>query len=105
MPDSEAPSGITTGELSRAVSLIRHDIGVLHQALASRPDKDDLRRVEDGLIERIRAAAELQELRNQLQDRSIIAIEGWQTWALRLGAPALLGSVVGVLINGSRIGS
>ena len=99
----ETSTGITTGELARAVALIRSDIGSLTTAVAARPDQDDLRRMEEGLVERIRAAAELQALKNALQDKAIAALEGWQTWALRLGGPALVGSVVGVLVNSIRM--
>jgi len=99
----ETSTGITTGELARAVGLIRSDIGELTKALAARPDQEDLKRMEDGLVERIRAAAELQALKNALQDKAIAALEGWQVWALRLGGPALVAAVVGVLVNGIRI--
>lgn len=91
---------IGTGELSRAVALIRGDIGTLTAALATRPDKDDLRRSEDHQAASLKAAVELQELKNQLQDRAISALEGWLTWILRLGGPSLVALAFGVIFNG-----
>lgn len=96
--------GITTGELGRAVALIRGDIGRVTAALEQRPDKEDLRRVEDAALARVAAAVELSDLKNELQDKAIAGLEDWQTWALRLGAPAIVAAVAGVLFNASRLG-
>lgn len=94
--------GITTGELGRAVALIRGDITTLAAALAARPDKDDLARAELGLGARLEAAKEISELRSQIQDRAIKDLEDWQTWALRLGAPTLVAAVAGVVFNATQ---
>lgn len=94
---------IGTGELARAVALIRGDITTLAAALATRPDKEDLRTTAAALESKQLALREISELRSQIQDRAIKDLEDWQTWALRLGAPTLLAAVAGVVFNGSRI--
>lgn len=57
-------SGVTTGELSRAVGLIRKDIADIKTAVPSKESVDNLR-------------------------QRIVDLENWQTWALRLGIPGL----------------
>ncbi|MDQ5821181.1 MAG: hypothetical protein M3540_07065 [Actinomycetota bacterium] len=101
MPETE--QSISTGELSRAVALIRGDISTMAAALATRPDKEDLRRAEDHMVQRLQAAQDLQDLKNTLQDKAITALEGWQTWALRLGVPAVGGSLLGVAMNAIKL--
>ena len=95
---------ITSGELFRAVGLIREDIRTLRVSVDSRPSQDDLDRVERTLQAQMKAGQEAQAMRDQLQDKAINAIEGWQTWALRLGGPAVVAALVGVAFNASRIG-
>jgi hypothetical protein len=101
MPDTE--QAITTGELSRAVGLIRGDIGQLRIDVNARPDWQDIRRVEEGLLARIQALAAQAELKDQLQDKALAALEDWQKWALRLGAPAVVAAVVGMAANAIRL--
>lgn len=61
---AEHESGITTGELSRAVELIRKDIAGIQTSTPSKESVDNLKqRVTD--------------------------LENWQTWALRIGVPGL----------------
>lgn len=82
MPPEGDQTTITTGELSRAVGLIRSDIGDLRLDIRGRPTKEDL----IYLTERVKN------------------LENWQTWALRLGGPALVGCLVGVASNlGARL--
>lgn len=73
----DSPATITTGELSRAVGLIRSDIGDLRSDIRARPTKEDLAY----LTARVKV------------------LEDWQTWALRLGGPALVACLVGVFSN------
>ena len=101
MPDTD--QSITTGELSRAVGLIRGDIGQLRTDVNARPDWQDVRRVEDGLLARIQALGAQVERKDKLQDKAINALEGWQTWALRLGGPALVAALVGMAANAVRL--
>lgn len=70
-------STITNGELYRAVSLIRGDIGDLRTDVKSRPTKEDI----IYLSERVKN------------------LENWQTWALRLGAPALIATMITAFSN------
>lgn len=102
MPDTDQQV-ITTGELSRAVVLIRGDIGKLREDVNARPDWQDVRRVEDGLLARIQALSAQTELKDKLQDKALEALEGWQTWALRLGGPALVAALVGMAANAVRL--
>jgi len=76
-PDMGDTSTITNGELFRAVSLIRGDIGDLRTDVKSRPTSADL----IYLSERVKV------------------LENWQTWALRLGAPTLIATMVTAFSN------
>jgi len=96
-------TSIGTGELSRAVALIRGDLSQLRQDISARPTQLDHSQLRQELLDKLKADRDLQDLKNQLQDKAIAALEGWTTWALRLGGPALAGAVVGVLVNGMRI--
>lgn len=98
-------TAITTGELSRAVALIRTDIGHLRADVASRPSTADVQRIEDGILERIRGAQALADLCHAGHDRDIKDLRDWQTWALRLGGPGVVGALIGVVLNASRISS
>lgn len=57
-------SGVTTGELSRAVGLIRKDIADIKTAVPSKESVDNLR-------------------------QRVVDLEGTLTWGLRLGIPGL----------------
>jgi hypothetical protein len=101
--DADTETTITSGELFRAVSLIREDIRGLRAAIDDRPDKDDLKAMREALEAKIAAVKEAQAMRDALQDKAINALEGWQTWALRLGGPAVIAALLGVVFNASRI--
>jgi hypothetical protein len=101
MPETD--QAVTTGELSRAVEAIRGDIGLLRTDVNLRPSWQDLRRVEEGLRRDAAAAQVNQDLKNQLQDKALDALEDWNKWALRLGAPAILAAVVGMAANAIRL--
>jgi hypothetical protein len=104
MPETDtATHGITTGELSRAVELIRGDIGHLRTDVNTKPDWQDVRRIEEGLVQRMTAEKERVDLKNLLQDKAIEAGEEWRRWALRLGAPALVAAMVGMAANAIRL--
>lgn len=60
-------TSVTTGELSRAVGLIRSDIKDVKKDISEKPTKESV----DNLRQRI------------------VDLENWQTWALRLGIPGL----------------
>jgi len=69
-------TAITNGELFRAVTLIRGDIKDLKTDVEAKPTQRDFAYLE-----------------NAVKD-----LENWQTWAIRLGVPALIG-VVFNLVN------
>jgi hypothetical protein len=80
---------VTTGELGRRFDrfekTVTDGIAGLADKLDTRPDWKDV-----------------QNLIAPLEAR-VASLEGWQTWALRLGAPALVGSLVGVAINAIKL--
>lgn len=77
MPESEVtnPSTMTTGEVYRLVRDLKADLKVMADKLDARPTKDDITHLESRIAD----------------------LEGWQTWAMRLGIPALLGVVFNLL--------
>lgn len=79
MGETENTTGVTTGELSRAVGLIRGDIKDVKKDISEKPSASDLEAV------RREAKAEAGGLRQRIVD-----LENWQTWALRLGVPGLI---------------
>lgn len=72
-------TAITNGELFRAVALIRGDIKDLKTDVDAKPTARDFAYLE-----------------NAIKD-----LENWQTWAIRIGVPALIG-VVFNLVNSAR---
>lgn len=61
-------TSVTTGELSRAVGLIRGDIKEITKKVDEKPTKESV----DHLKQRV------------------VDLENWQTWALRIGIPGLI---------------
>jgi hypothetical protein len=80
---------VTTGELSRRFDRFEDTVT---KAIAGLGDKMDERPGRDDVL----------GLLKPLESR-IAVLEGWQTWALRLGGPALVGALVGVAINASKL--
>jgi hypothetical protein len=84
-----AAGDVTTGELGRRFDRFEGTITTALEGISSkldqRPDWKDV-----------------QNMLTPLEGR-VAALEGWQTWALRLGAPGIVGAIVGVIINGTRI--
>lgn len=62
--ENDTDTGVTTGELSRAVGLIRKDIAEIKTAVPSKESVDNLR-------------------------QRIIDLEGTLTWGLRIAIPSL----------------
>lgn len=94
MPDTTADIG--TGELARAVALIRGDIKAVTEKLEGVPTKVELE-------QRLSDAKALADLKNTLQDKAIAGLEEWNTWALRLGGPTIVALLAGVVFNAARI--
>ena len=112
MPQSD---GITTGEISRGLEAIREDIKELSRELRTRPDWNDVRRVENGLIasltaEREARAAQIEAVRENKKTehtelkRQIAELEEWNTYAVRIVLGALGTGIVGWLVS-SAVGS
>lgn len=80
---------VTTGELGRRLERFEKTVtgalATISEKLDDRPDWKDVRNIEALLVERIKR------------------LEEWQTWALRLGAPALAGGLVGMLLNAFKL--
>lgn len=93
MPDSE----VSLGEVHRNVLGLRDDFRSVREELASRPDKDDLKRVENGLLDKLKTERETRELKDQLQDVAISKLEGWGNWATKLGLGAIGAALLAVV--------
>lgn len=79
---------ITTGELSRAVTLIRGDIKDVKKDISERPtigDYKDLR----AEVDKKASNDAITYARERIQ-----SLEEWQKWAMRIGVPALMGVLV-----------
>jgi hypothetical protein len=66
---------ITTGELSRAVTLIRGDINQVRKEVAEKPTTRDV---------------------EYLKER-IDGLQSWQTWAMRVGIPGFVMALYSVI--------
>lgn len=102
--------GMTTGEISRGLEAIREDIKDLSREVRTRPDWNDIRRVENGLIAQVQAErdariAEVSALRAQkdaaheVLRRSIADLEEWNTYAVRIVLSALGTGVVAWIVS------
>lgn len=90
---------ITTGELGRRLdafgTTIQDGFRELSKKIDDRPDWQDVRRIESGLVERITAESEARKVAQGIADRAILALEDGQKWATRL----ILGAVGLGVIN------
>ena len=91
MPDTE--TSITTGELSRAVTLIRGDIKDVKKDISECPTIGDYKDLKEEVANKASNDA-LSYARERIQ-----ALEEWQKWAVRLGIPALLGVIFNIATN------
>ena len=89
MPDTET-AVITTGELSRAVTLIRGDIKDVKKDISERPTIGDYRDLRAEVDKKASNDA-LTYARERIQ-----ALEEWQKWAMRIGVPALIGIIFNI---------
>jgi hypothetical protein len=89
MSDTET-ANITTGELSRAVTLIRGDIKDVKKDISERPtiaDYKDLR----AEVEKKATTDALGWALSRIKE-----LEDWQKWAMRIGVPALIGVIFNI---------
>lgn len=99
MPESE----ITLGEVFRGVQATREDISTLRTEVAARPDQDDLKRVELGLLEKIQAEREARETKNTTQDLAIQKLEGWGNWGTKLALGGIASAALVALGLGGKV--
>lgn len=78
--DSYAPADISTGEVYRLFNSLKVDLRDVRSDIKAKPSAEEIA----GLKERI------------------ADLESWQTWAMRLGIPGLIGVVLNLMntING-----
>lgn len=88
MPDTE--TAITTGELSRAVTLIRGDIKDVKKDISERPTIQDYKDLKEEMGGKASKDA-LTYLTDRIKD-----LEDWQKWAMRIGVPALIGVIFNI---------
>jgi hypothetical protein len=84
-----AAGDVTTGELGRRFDRFEGTITTALEGISSKLDQ----------------RPDWKDVQNMLAplERRVGSLEGWQTWALRLGGPALVGSLVGVAVNSVRL--
>ncbi|QIN94483.1 hypothetical protein SEA_WHYTU_14 [Arthrobacter phage Whytu] len=86
---------ITTGELGRRLdafgTTIQDGFKELGKKIDDRPDWQDVRRIESGLVERIQAETKAREVAQRVADRAILALEDGRKWVSRsiIGAVGL----------------
>lgn len=95
--ETDNGTGVTTGELSRAVGLIRGDIKDVKKDIQEKPTQQQLAAVQKEALDKIdtvrrEAKAEAGGLRQRIVD-----LENWQTWALRLGIPGLVAAALNAI--------
>jgi len=90
MPDTQ-DTVITTGELSRAVNLIRGDIKDVKHDISQRPTAQDYKDLKEEIGKRAHVS-ELGYANDRIKD-----LEDWQKWAMRLGVPAMIGVIINLL--------
>ena len=109
MPDRDlyVPPSVSTEEVYRLILTLRGDIRDTNTKLDSKPSKTDLNNLKSEIESkaskealsalRAEANAEIEHLTERVTD-----LESWQTWAMRLGIPALLGVALNLLdtLNG-----
>lgn len=80
-----APEATSQDVTAWRLGKIEEALVVMLGKLDDRPDWKDVRNIEAVLAERVKR------------------LEDWQTWALRLGGPALVAAAIGIVVNASRI--
>lgn len=111
MPDRDlyVPSSVSTEEVYRLIQHLRGDIRETNTKLDTKPNKNDLQNLKseiEGKASKESVAALKTDAKtdsDHLKER-IVDLESWQTWAMRLGIPALLGVVLNLLntLNGGK---
>lgn len=110
MPDRDlyVPPSVSTEEVYRLILTLRGDIRDTNTKLDSKPSKNDLMNLKSEIESKASKEAvssirtELTQEIEHLEER-IVDLESWQTWAMRLGIPGLIGVIVNLLntVNGA----
>lgn len=90
----ETTTAITLGEISRNIDGARKDLAKLQTAVESRPDWEDVKRVERGLELQIKTAETAAATKDALQDMAIAKLEGWGNWATKAAGGIIIAAVL-----------
>lgn len=90
----ESTTSITLGEISRNIDGARKDLAKLQTAVESRPDWEDVKRVERGLELQIKAAETAANTKDALQDMAIAKLEGWGNWATKAAGGVIIAALL-----------
>lgn len=90
----ETTTSITLGEISRNIDGARKDLAKLQTAVESRPDWEDVKRVERGLELQIKAAETAANTKDALQDMAIAKLEGWGNWATKAAGGVIIAALL-----------
>lgn len=86
---------ITAGEVARGLELIRGDIKELGAEVRERPDWQDIRRVESGLVLQIANERASRAIEYTSTSKAIAQLEDWNRWAVRIVFGAVATGVIG----------
>lgn len=86
---------ITAGEVARGLELIRGDIKELGAEVRERPDWQDIRRVESGLVLQIANEKAARVIETAAITKAIAQLEEWNAWAVRIAFGAAATGVIG----------
>lgn len=106
---------VTLGEVYRLLGDVRGDFKALAAKVEERPDWQDVRRIENNLLEKQGAmeTALLEKIANEkatreaalaTSSRAIKALEDWNKWALRTTGGAVIVAVAGWVLAGNLVG-
>lgn len=81
---SESSNEVSAGEVYRGLEAIRGDIRDVKKAVETRPDWEDVKRVERGLEAQVKAEAQARAAERLVADKAIKSLQEWNSWAVRL---------------------
>ena len=98
------PDEVTLGEVYRGVLDMRGDIKALAAQVNERPDWQDVRRIENSMLEKVANEKAAREAALGTASRAIKALEDWNKWALRTVGGGVILAVVGWVLAGNLAG-
>lgn len=96
-----APDEVTLGEVYRGVLDMRGDVKALAAQLNERPDWQDVRRIENNMLEKVNVEKAAREVAVATASRAIKALEDWNKWALRTTGGAVIVATAGWVLAGN----